>query len=577
MGAWLIDKKRLLLAGLAVSLVGLLALACSSAEDEAPVPTPAAPAPAPAPAVAAPAPAVAAPAPAPIQTKRGGILRKQLSSSILTWDLAETQSTPQHVLSGVYSMLVRGSNEAELVVEGDLARDWEISEGGTTYTFNLHPNATFSNGDPLTSEDVKFSFERVLNPPGDMASPRQGKISVVERIEAPDPTSVVFKLKGASPDFLTNLTDSYFVTFNKAFTEPLDQAGVGLKNSWLGSGPYTIERTAKDERHEVRRREDYWKPGLPYLDGIDHIRIDGEAIFVAALETGRLDFAYYIWNPANGERLKDRPGIVAEIIPPGPAMTGFFMNLTKAPWNDIRVRRAIALAVDWDTVFKQLRPTMTFGIPGYGILPDSLSQNNLSAQEFATYPGYDTYPGLGGDIEANRAKARQLLKEAGVSEGERFGILTQSNNVPFEAPAVILAEQLKQIGLDIFVDGTESGTYYSRERNLDWDLNHHAMGMNTLTADSILGIAWISTGARNYGKWENSEIDALYTQQSTELDPIKRSELIREMARLHLDNAYSLFMVTQATYHAHIEELKGRAPHGSRNANWHFETAWLEK
>ena len=521
------------------------------------------------------------PPPTAGEPRSGGILRARVSGDPTTFDEMTTQrGETMHILAPVYSNLIRESNEDEYVVEGDLAESWDISGGGVKITFHLHPNIKFSDGSPLTAEDVKFSLDRVINPPEGLASPRKGKLAAIENIEAQNPATVVANLKGPSPDFLPVLADPSFHVFSKAFTEPLDATGKGLQQSWLGSGPFTLERAVSGEIYEEARNDLYFKDGQPYLDGIKHFPISRDATTAAALETGRLDFAYQINTPSVIEGLGALPGVIIVHAASPTGESAMFFDLGNAPFNDVRFRRAISLAIDRAEFDTLLTENLTQIPPGFGLMPAG-SPWNLSAEEFATYPGFNTHPALPdnlrGDVEANRAEARALLSDLGIAEGTKYQIMARADLTGFVLPAIAVCEQLKKIGLACEVELIEAGVFYPREGARDFELVFHSMGFSGSYPDAILGEGWISGGRRNYSQWSNPAIDELFAQQSPLLDDDKRKDIVLELTRLHLDNLYQLYLSQNIFWSAYESYFKGWFPHGGNNANFHFDNVWLEK
>jgi peptide/nickel transport system substrate-binding protein len=257
-------------------------------------------------------------------------------------------------------------------------------------------------------------------------------------------------------------------------------------------------------------------------------------------------------------------------------MAGLFFNMKKTPFSDLRFRRAVSLAIDRAEFYRALAPNLSHLQAGYGLMP-AATKWNLSKEEFGRYPGMDTFPGLGGNAEANRLRARSLLKELGVADGTKVKIMARADLASFTAPAIIITEHLKKIGLSAEVDMAESGTFYQRESNLDFDMVFHSMGLAGLFPDAILGEAWTSVGARNYAQWKNLEIDELFERQSGEPDEAKRRAIIFQMARLHLDNMYWLFMNQSLQYRAHTEKVKGWLPHSGVDDNYHFDAMWLDQ
>ena len=136
-----------------------------------------------------------------------------------------------------------------------------------TYTFTLHQGVTFHDGSPLTSADVKASWDRIIFPPEGVVSPRRGNYPMVKSIEAPDPYTVVFHLQHRSPSFLINLAHPASFIYAKKY---LDEDQQWYKKNTMGSGPFKLKQYVHGASFEMERNAKYWKPGLPYMDGIKY-------------------------------------------------------------------------------------------------------------------------------------------------------------------------------------------------------------------------------------------------------------------------------------------------------------------
>jgi peptide/nickel transport system substrate-binding protein len=530
-----------------------------------------------APAVVASPAAVPKPAAAGGTPKPGGVLRRGLIGDLDTWDdLTTTRGQTVHLTQHIYSSLVRGNNDDELKLEGDVAQDWAVSPDGLKVTFNLRPNVKFHDGSPLTAEDVKFSFDRIRTPPKGMPSPRAGRLSIIEGIQATGPTTVVFNLKGPSADFVYLLTDPFYHIVSKQFTEPLDAAGEGLKNKWLGSGPFILEKAVQGEIYVLKRNPNYHHVGRPYLDEIQGFPIPQITNRIGALETGRLDHEFDLREPAIIRRLETMPQFTVQRRRFVTSEQCLFFNLTKAPFSDLRFRQAVSLAIDRAEYYRTMEQSILFREAGYGLMPSG-SEWNLPKEEFAKYPGMDTFPGLGGNADANRTKARALLQELGIGPGSKFGIISPGDQTSARVPPVAIADQLKKVGIELEVEYLDPSVYAEREKKMEFELNFHAMGLAGTFPDAILGEAWTSTGPRNYSGWKNPAIDELFTKQSVEQEKAKRKELVYQMTRLHLENLYSIYLQQGDSVTVQTASLKGWSPFGATNENMSFDQAYFDK
>ncbi|MDP2952572.1 MAG: ABC transporter substrate-binding protein, partial [Chloroflexota bacterium] len=278
--------KRGKLVVLSLVLAALLAAACAPAAAPTPPPTPKpaapavvstpttapapaptqAPAPTPRPVVTGPTP-TAAPAPQPSgdQPRYGGVLRLSSKEDPIDYDLHQRVSyNDLQPLAPVYSLLLRTNPKDETGVLPDLAERWEISPDGKTYTFFLHKGVQFHDGSPLTSADVKASFDRMRSPPKGVVSVRQAYYKNIDKIETPDDTTVRFTLKQPQGAFLTMVSVPFSVIFPKKL---LDQKP-DMKKDVMGSGAFVLKEHSRGVQIVVEKNPNYFIKGRPYLDGI---------------------------------------------------------------------------------------------------------------------------------------------------------------------------------------------------------------------------------------------------------------------------------------------------------------------
>src|SRR5262245_7930550 len=210
----------------------------------------------------------------------GGTLVWGLSAEAGTLDCGATDTfAVVQMVAPFYSTLLKVNLDKYPEVEGDLAKSWTISEDGKTYTFEIFPNVKFHDGSPLTSEDIKASFDRYRKPPTGVVSFRKPSFADIEAIETPSPTTVVFKLKAANPAMLLNLAgpNGCIYSAKKLAEDPRFPT-----TQVLGSGPFKLKEYVKGSHIEGVRNESYFREGLPHLDGTKGIIFTQAAAMVNA-------------------------------------------------------------------------------------------------------------------------------------------------------------------------------------------------------------------------------------------------------------------------------------------------------
>ncbi|MBW1961683.1 MAG: hypothetical protein JRJ04_09525 [Deltaproteobacteria bacterium] len=215
------------------------------------------------------------------KVKRGGILRYGLSSEPPNLDPQKSTGTAAQVVkNAVYSGLLRYWKGYK--IDPDLAKSWDISSDGKTYTFHLHENVYWHNGDKFSAEDVKFSLERIMDPKAG-SSLKAELTQMIQKIEVVDDNTVKITLKATSPDFLHVLSVAYCKIVSKKFIE----SGGNPNKTLMGTGPFKFKEYTPTVSIKVVRNENYFKKGRPYLDGIDFIFYPDQTTRVTALRTGR--------------------------------------------------------------------------------------------------------------------------------------------------------------------------------------------------------------------------------------------------------------------------------------------------
>ncbi|MBI2907554.1 MAG: hypothetical protein HYX92_07875 [Chloroflexi bacterium] len=553
--------------------VGLI-LSCAPAAPSAPTPKsppPAAKAPAVTPTgpnAKAPSPAPTAPAPMPKpaadQPRSGGILTIGSRHTIPHFDMhQETSAGMQIPLSPAYSVLVRNDSQDEDKVIGDLARSWEVSPDGLAYTFRLQQGVKFHDGKPLAAEDVKFNLDRVIFPPRGVRSPRKELYAAVEKIEAPDPVTVKVTLKYPQASLLQLLA----IEKNFIFAPYVVKEKGDMKADILGSGPFKLQSYARDVSLKLQKNPDYYVKGRPYLDGITVFIVTDEMARFAALRTKQVLLIPLVAGPTDMQAKELKTGeprlMVGSRLTPN--MTSLIPNTKVDPWNDLRVRQAVNLALDREAGAKVIRagsydPGYGYALPGSPwALPDS---------EISTLPGFRK------PKDPDIAEAKKLLSQAGHPQGFKTTLMT-STSVYAKETAEFAKDQLARIGINATIQVLELAASRDRLFKGTFELAAYADGSSHEEPDLLLNEYYLTGSAKNYGAWSNFTYDQLYAGQSRALDPAKRKELVWEMQRVIHKEAPKM-IVTWGKYQAlWWSDVKNWSPHKSVKRNHRFEDVWL--
>lgn len=504
----------------------------------------------------------------------GGILRVSSGGDPPDFDLHQTTTyRVQHFGAPCYSTLMRVNPDNPSELLPDLALGYEISDDGLVITYQIREGVKFHDGSDLTADDIVFSLERIKSPPAGIVSPRRGLLGNVEAIEAADDYTVVITLAQSQADFPYLVSNPFNVIVPRAVAEPLDAEGIGMKREVVGTGAFRLARAVDGQIYELERFEDYF--GEPaYLHGIQMFPIGGEIERSAALMGDRIDACFFFASEAVLNSLREAEGVDA-LRRPTPTFINLIPNVTREPFNDPRVREAMSLSIDRSAFINTVGPLAGAFYHSFGLMMPGDDQYALTADEMRGFPGYDTLPELGGDIEANRARARELLAEAGVPEGFPVALLARGDIPAFRDSSINVAAQLNMVGFNCEVDVRDAGAFAAAENAGDFEIVVHSIAVSGSLPDQILGEGYTSFGGRNYGGWEGDELDDLYRAQSSEQNPDARAERIREFQRAFLETNFHINLAWVGYGAATSESVQGWAAMPDIYTNMQLDKVWL--
>jgi peptide/nickel transport system substrate-binding protein len=361
--------------------------------------------------------------------RRGGVLLAVIGADPPSLD-PHQESTFANIelVAPLYSTLLQLDPYSYPKIIGDLATEWKISPDGLTYTFKLHPGVKFHDGSPLTSADVKASYDKIIFPPAGVRSVRQNAYTAVTQVEVPDPATVVFKLKFPSASLLANLASPWNVIFPKTY---LDRDPNYFKTHAIGSGPFKFKGYTRGSTFEGERNPAYFVKDRPYLAGYKFFISPETSVRAAAIRSGRAYIEFRDLPSAEVEAIKKQLGDKISVQEtPVTGEWGIAINNTKKPFDDVRVRRALSLGIDRYTMARVLYPLT--GLRYVGGLMRPGSEWAMAEAELEKLPGF------GRDVEKNRAEARKLLAEAGYPNGLKVVLKNRNVKLPYQDFAVFL-------------------------------------------------------------------------------------------------------------------------------------------
>ena len=322
--------------------------------------------------------------------RRGGILLAAIGADAPSLD-PHQESTFANIqlVAPLYSTLLQFDPLDSSRIIGDVGTEWKISPDGLTYTFKIRQGVRFHDGSLLTSADVKASYDKIVFPPEGTRSIRKAHYKAVKAIEAPDPSTVVFRLKHPSAAFLANLASPWNVIFPKKY---LDKDPNYFRKNVVGSGPFKFKSYVRGSTFEGERNPDYFIKDRPYLDGYKFYISPETSVRAAALRSGRAHIEFRGLPGSEVEAIKRQLGdkvVVQDAPTPGWWAVSF--NHKVKPFDDERVRKALTLAIDRYAMGKVLFPLT--GLRDVGGLVRPGTQWAMSPAELEKLPGF------GRDIE----------------------------------------------------------------------------------------------------------------------------------------------------------------------------------
>lgn len=400
-----------------------------------------------------------------------------------------------------------------------VAKDYTISEDGLTYTFILRDGIKFSDGTPVTAGDVKYSIERCAGLLD--GTPLVKALSIVSRVDIVDQSTINIVLSEA------NLEIIYYLTAE------IIPASSQESGEIIGTGPFKLESYTPQEGITLVRNEYYWQEGLPYLDKVTFKIVASAESAMMELQAGSIDIYPYLTDDQANELAAN-----FNIASNGSSVVqALYVNNAVAPFDDVRVRQALAHAIDRDAI-----NDFIFGGRGQLIGTSML-------------PDYDCYvDGLG--YKYDTAKAKELLAEAGYPDGFDMEITVPSNYQMHLDTAQVIVEQLKEAGISASIKSVDWSTWLDevyKGRNFQTTV----CGIAGSLTPSYLLVRYQSTIKNNFVNYNNEEFDTLYKKISTSLDSSEVTEGYRKLQTMLAQDAASVYIAVPPVLIAMDRKLGG--------------------
>ena len=480
---------------------------------------------------------------------RGGVLTITSPYSHNNWNALDSIGLEAIFLNQVQNLLVEfdPTTPEPLDMRGDLASSWDLSSDSTSYTFHINPDANWHDGTPVTAADVKWSLDAMVDPDPDGGRPRTGLIKPYYKSSTViNDKTIQVDMKFASPAFISYLGNNYMIILNKNRFENLDADGRALEENILGSGPFKLTNWEPNTLVEYERNTDYWKPGLPYLDGLRYIMIADEGTDTAAYQTQQGLMTHHaepIIKIENVKRLAaDNDFLVAHFGGPM-SNVSLYVNHDEEPFGDPNVRRAIHLALHRQAYIQIL--TGGEGKLGWPFPPGF--SFSIPDSEVEKLPGYRE---LNGEKHPDDlAEARRLLAQAGYPDGNGFPADNILARALGETPltAQILQDQLNTfLGIETNIDVIEFQVVFEMTAAGDYQFLPQSSGVIIQEPEDTFRRLY-SEGAEDNitgpTGWKNARLQEISLAQGQEPDPVARRQLILEAADIILEENPSFLLM----------------------------------
>lgn len=504
----------------------------------------------------------------------GGELRLVVGSDIPSYD-GHIESTfgMIHPIRPFYSLLIRvnpdnPSSPTDFVCDLCVGEVPKPTNDGKTYTFKIRQGVTFQDGTPLTSADIKATFDKLAFPPEGIASNRKAYFAMIDSIDAPDAETVVFNLKFPSGTFIPSVAMPFNFVYSK---KDLDEHGYTWHQTNVnGSGPFHFVEHVQGSHVTGKKNPNYYHEGKPYLDGYTSLIAPKMSVRLQAIRGGQADIEFRGFPP------KARDDLVAAL--------GDQITVQESDWNcvlivtpnhkvkpfdDPRVRQALSLGIDryqgseYLSKIAIVKTVGGIGFPGHPISssPEYLEKNII---------------GYGRDIEANREKAKALLKEAG-HENLKFTLHNRGVDQPYKVVGTWLIDQWRRIGLDVEQWVQPSTPFYAtlrKQKDFDVSLDFNCQAVVNPIADIS---KFLPSGGANYSDFEDAELERIYAELLETGDEAKQRELFAAYEKRVLNDLASQF-ITLWWYkiNPYRSYVKGWKTSPSHYLNQSLENIWID-
>jgi peptide/nickel transport system substrate-binding protein len=453
-------------------------------------------------------------------------------------------------------------------IQPELAESWAWSGDNKTLTFKLRHDVKWHDGKPFTAADVKCTFDMLMGKSTQKfrQNPRKSWYDQVEDVSTNGDYEASFNLKRPEPALLPLLASGYTPIY------PCHVSPGDMRTKPVGTGPFKFVEFKANESIKLVKNPDYFKKGLPYLDGIEFTIIPNRSTAILGFVSGKFDMTFptEVTIPLLKDVKSQAPNAVC-VVEPNNVSTNIIVNSSSPPFDNLDIRRALALALDRKAFIEilfegqaDIGGTMEPAPAGLWAMPREMMES---------------IPGYGPDINANREEARKLMQRAGYGPDKHLAIKISTRNIPvYRDPAIILIDQIKSIYIDGELDVVDTAQWFPKVARKDFSLGLNLTGNAVDDPDQSFYENYSCGSERNYTNYCNKEIEKLFDQQSAETDVDKRKKLVWEIdKKLQEDVARPIIFHARTgtcwqPYVKNVTIMSNSSYNGYR-----YEDLWLDK
>jgi peptide/nickel transport system substrate-binding protein len=500
--------------------------------------------------------------------KRGGTLHFAVVAEPPSTDCHATGTFAMvHPVAPQYSTLLMFTGPHDSIkIEGDLAESWEVSKDGLSYTFKLRQGVKFHDGSDFTSEDIKATYERIINPQPGVVSFRKAQHEDIRKIETPDPYTVVFKLSQVNMSLLLHFASPFNCIYS---AKKLKENPRYPETEVMGTGAFKFVEYVKGSYWRAVRFDQYFRKDRPYLDGYKAIFVRSNTVG-NGLRGGQYDAEF------RGRTPQERDQLVAVMkdqvtVQEGPWVIAILLgfNTEHKPFDDIRVRRALTLAIDrWGGSASLGKISLIKDVSG--IFRPGASWS-LPIRELEQMPGFWR------DIAKSREEAKRLLQEAGYPK-LKLKLVNRAVDQPFIPAGIFVVDQWKRIGVEVEHVPLETKLWSAARENGDFDavVQNIADFADDPTAQFNLLLSKYTSGA-GYSRHTDTKLDDMFKGQSQIVDPVERLKAVNELERYALTTAYNVPLLWYQRIVVNRGKIKGWHLTPSHFTGQNLVDVWLDE